>query len=49
LNAINDSLPFELEAAVERANQDDKVHVIVLKGAGKGFCSGLIIFIGLID
>jgi enoyl-CoA hydratase len=29
-----------LSHAVERANRDDAVHVIVLAGAGKGFCSG---------
>jgi enoyl-CoA hydratase len=40
LNAINDELPGELRAAVERANADPEVHVIVLSGAGKAFCSG---------
>jgi enoyl-CoA hydratase len=40
LNAINDELPEELRAAVERANADPEVHVIVLSGAGKAFCSG---------
>ncbi len=40
LNAINDVLPEELRAAVERANADPEVHVIVLSGAGKAFCSG---------
>lgn len=40
LNAIDDRLPADLEAAVLRANADDAVHVIVLTGAGRGFCSG---------
>ena len=40
MNAISLAMPRELAAAVERANRDDAVHVIVLAGAGKGFCSG---------
>lgn len=40
LNAINAELPRELRAAVERADADPDVHVIVLQGAGKGFCGG---------
>ena len=40
LNAINDELPRELRQAVERAQRDSDVHVIVLQGAGKGFCGG---------
>ncbi len=40
LNAINEDLPLELASAVERANWDDGVHVIVLSGAGRAFCSG---------
>jgi enoyl-CoA hydratase len=40
LNAIDDEMPKELEAAVEQANADPGVHVIVLSGAGKGFCAG---------
>jgi enoyl-CoA hydratase len=40
MNAISLAMPRELADAVERANRDDAVHVIVLKGAGKGFCSG---------
>ena len=30
LNAINDAMPGEIRAAVEAANADDRVHVIVL-------------------
>ena len=40
LNAIGEKMPGELRAAVERANADDGIHVIVLAGAGRGFCSG---------
>ena len=40
LNAINDDVPHEISAAVERANADDTVHVIVLQGAGGAFCAG---------
>lgn len=32
LNAINETMPDELSAAVARANEDDEVHVIVLSG-----------------
>ena len=40
LNAINDATPRELRAAVEWANAEPEVHVIVVEGAGKGFCGG---------
>ncbi len=40
LNAIDDAMPGEIRAAVEQANADDRVHVIVLRGAGKAFCAG---------
>ncbi|MGH9839229.1 MAG: crotonase/enoyl-CoA hydratase family protein [Blastocatellia bacterium] len=40
LNAINETMPDELSAAVARANEDDEAHVIVLSGAGRAFCSG---------
>jgi enoyl-CoA hydratase len=40
LNAIDDKMPRELRRAVEAANADDKVHVIVLAGAGRAFCAG---------
>jgi enoyl-CoA hydratase len=33
-------MPGEIRAAVERANEDDAVHVIVLAGAGRAFCAG---------
>ncbi|MBK9235939.1 MAG: crotonase/enoyl-CoA hydratase family protein [Rhodoferax sp.] len=40
LNAINEETPREIRAAVEWANAEDAVHVIVVEGAGKGFCGG---------
>lgn len=40
LNAINDAMPREIRAAVDWANAEDSVHVIVVEGAGKGFCGG---------
>ena len=40
LNAINRQLTAGLEAAVQRANADEAVHVIVLRGAGRAFCAG---------
>ncbi|WP_067574553.1 crotonase/enoyl-CoA hydratase family protein [Nocardia acidivorans] len=39
-NAITSDTPIELAAAVERADLDPRVHVIVLSGRGKGFCGG---------
>lgn len=40
LNAIDEKMPGEIRAAVEKANADDGIHVIILQGAGRGFCSG---------
>jgi enoyl-CoA hydratase len=40
LNAIDDAMPGEIAAAVQACNDDDRVHVIVLQGAGKAFCAG---------
>ena len=40
LNAIDDAMPGEIRAAVEAANADERVHVIVLQGAGPAFCAG---------
>jgi enoyl-CoA hydratase len=40
LNAISLAMPRALSQAVERANRDDNVHVIVLTGEGRAFCSG---------
>jgi enoyl-CoA hydratase len=40
LNAINEAMPRELRDAVEWANDTEDIHVIVIEGAGKGFCGG---------
>ncbi|MBO6539262.1 MAG: crotonase/enoyl-CoA hydratase family protein [Rhizobiaceae bacterium] len=40
MNAIDNEVPAELEDAVERANADPAIHVIVLSGAGDTFCAG---------
>ena len=39
-NAITGRMPGDLVDAVGRASDDDSVHVIVLTGAGRGFCGG---------
>jgi enoyl-CoA hydratase len=39
-NAITTETPRELADAVERADIDPAVHVILLSGRGKGFCGG---------
>lgn len=39
-NAITSDTPVELAHAVERADVDRGVHVILLSGRGKGFCGG---------
>ena len=40
LNAINADMPREIRQAVEAADADERVHVIVLQGAGAAFCAG---------
>src|SRR5947208_9536455 len=40
MNAIDRHMPREIADAVAAANEDNDVHVIVLGGAGKGFCGG---------
>ncbi|MFD6157961.1 crotonase/enoyl-CoA hydratase family protein [Nocardia sp. NPDC060256] len=39
-NAITADTPVELAHAVERADLDPRVHVMVVSGRGKGFCGG---------
>jgi enoyl-CoA hydratase len=39
-NAITPHTPLELADAVERADLDPRVHVIVVSGRGSGFCGG---------
>ncbi|WP_447750053.1 crotonase/enoyl-CoA hydratase family protein [Pseudomonas nicosulfuronedens] len=40
LNAITDQTPRDIRAAVAWAEANDEVHVIIVEGAGKGFCGG---------
>jgi enoyl-CoA hydratase len=39
-NAINETMPEDIAKAFGHANNDDSVHVVVLTGAGRGFCGG---------
>ncbi len=41
LNALNTPLAEAIQAAIVEAGADDDVRVIVLTGAGRGFCAGL--------
>jgi 2-(1,2-epoxy-1,2-dihydrophenyl)acetyl-CoA isomerase len=41
LNALTDQLANEMIDAIEAADRDDDVNVILLTGAGRGFCAGL--------
>ena len=40
LNAVTPKMAHELLAAIEDVDKDDEVRVLVLTGAGKGFCAG---------
>ena len=39
-NAFTDDMVLEVNDAIRRANDDDGVYVVVLTGAGNGFCAG---------
>jgi methylglutaconyl-CoA hydratase len=39
-NALNDALIAELKRSFSEADRDERVHVVLLSGAGKDFCSG---------
>lgn len=41
LNALNHELVRDLHAALDVIEQDASCHVVVLTGAGRGFCAGL--------
>jgi enoyl-CoA hydratase/carnithine racemase len=40
LNALNEELLDALDAALDAAADDDGVHVVAIRGAGRAFCSG---------
>ena len=40
LNAIDEPMPGEIREAVESADEDPRVHVVILTGAGRAFCAG---------
>ena len=39
-NAISETMPDDIAQAFAYADTDDSVHVIILTGAGRGFCGG---------
>ena len=39
-NAINETMPEDIATAFRHATSDESVHVVVLTGAGRGFCGG---------
>ncbi|MEM9724022.1 MAG: crotonase/enoyl-CoA hydratase family protein [Pseudomonadota bacterium] len=39
-NAINDQTPRDIRAAVDWAEREAEIHVIIVEGAGPGFCGG---------
>ena len=41
LNALTDELAEAMIAAIEAADRDDRIHAVLLTGAGRGFCAGL--------
>ncbi|WP_423199728.1 MULTISPECIES: enoyl-CoA hydratase [unclassified Cupriavidus] len=41
LNALTKVMEAELRDAMEAADRDDSIRVVVLTGAGKGFCAGM--------
>src|SRR5581483_9238913 len=41
MNAISWELVDELHGALDRLERDNSIRVVILTGAGKGFCSGL--------
>lgn len=49
LNSFNRELRLDLLGAIEKANADSDIRVIVLKGSGKGFCAGADLAEGLDD
>ena len=39
-NSISETMPDDIRQAIDTAAADDSAHVIVLTGAGRGFCGG---------
>ena len=39
-NALNDGLVSDLKTALKDANEDESLKAVVIRGAGKEFCSG---------
>ena len=39
-NAIDEQMPRDIRAAVEWAQANNNIHVIIVEGSGKGFCGG---------
>lgn len=40
LNALNGELMEALMTALDQAAEDDRIHVLILRGAGRAFCAG---------
>ena len=40
LNAINNSMPLDIRHAVQWAEAQDEVHVVIVEGEGRAFCAG---------
>ncbi len=40
MNSLNEKLAAEIVQELQEANRDDEIRVLVLTGAGKGFCAG---------
>lgn len=40
LNAISSAMPADIRRAVEWAELDDEIHVIIVEGEGRAFCAG---------
>ena len=49
LNAINQRMRLDIKAAIESAEIDDNVRLIVIDGAGRGFCAGADLSEGMPD